>query len=337
MTFEALFRDLQQKKFAPFYFLTGEEPYYIDRVVDYLVAHVLDEAERSFNQTLFYGKEADMSTIVNEAKRYPMMAPYNVVIVKEGQHINLKIEKVAKELLNYVLAPQPTTVFVFVYKGKKLDKRSKLYKAINSKHVFLETKKIYDDKLPGFVENEVRLRGFTISPKAAALIVESVGNDLSRLQNEIEKLKQVVEKGGAITAEVVERNIGISKDYNVFELQKALGRKDILKANVIVKYFSQDPKSNPMVFTVGLIFNFFAKVLIYHSLKDKSSNNAAKVLKINPFFLKDYQAAARTYSYKKCLRIISYIREYDMRCKGVDNGQTSHFDLMRELVFKIMH
>ncbi len=332
MTFEAIFKELQQRKFKPIYFLTGDEPYYIDRIVDYISEHVLSEAERSFNQTVFYGKEADMSTIFSEAKRYPMMSPYQVVIVREAQHV-----KITDLFLEYAKNPQLTTVFVFAYKGKKLDKRGKLYKLINSKHVYLETKKIYDDRLPGFVENEVRLRGYTISPKAAALIAECVGNDLSRINNEINKLGQVVEKGSGITADVVERNIGISKDYNNFELQKALGQKNVVKANVIIKYFSKDPSHHPMVVTLGLIFNLFSKVLIYHGLKDKSDRNAAVALKINPFFLRDYVAAARYYSANKCFRIISYIREYDMRSKGVDNGQTTHYDLMRELVFKITH
>lgn len=332
MTFEAVVKDLNARKFAPIYFLDGEEPYFIDQVIHYIEHEVLDEAERGFNQTILYGKETDVATVVAEAKRYPMMSPYQVVIVKEAQHI-----KDIDKLLNYAENPQPTTILAIAYKGKKLDKRKKLTKVLEAKHVYVNSKKLYDDKIPAWVETQLRKTGFKVSPKAAILLAESVGNDLSRLHNEIEKLELVVEKGGDITGKVIEENIGISKDYNNFELIKALGQKDVLKANTIIHHFSKDPSHNPMVMTLSLIFGYFIKVMTYHALPNKSPRSVASALKINPFFVGDYESGARNYPLQKCRLIIGYVREYDMRSKGVNNGSTSHYDLMRELLFKIMH
>ena len=332
MTYQAIVTELKQKKYRPIYFLAGDEPFYIDKIVSYIEHHVLDESEKSFNQSILYGKETDMSVVINEAKRFPMMSPYQVVIVKEAQHL-----KITDELMAYGQNPQPTTILVFAYKGKKIDKRSKAGKFVATKLTYLETKKMYDDKLPNFVDSEIRLKGFTISPKAAMLLSESIGNDLSRIHNEIDKLGLILAKGAAVTAEVIEKNIGISKDYNNFELQKALAKRDVLRSNVIIKQFSQDPKDHSIVATITVLFNFFSKVLVYHSLKNKSMDNVAKELKVNPFFAKDYVEAAKKYPLAKCVKIMSYLREYDLRSKGYGNGQSSHYDLMRELVFKIVH
>lgn len=332
MTYDAIVKDLKAKKYKPMYFLAGEEPFYIDKVTQYLEHHVLEESERSFNQTVLYGKETDMNTVLSEAKRFPMMAPYQVVIVKEAQHL-----KLTDELLAYAKNPQPTTILVFAYKGKKIDKRSKAGKYISANHVYLETKKMYDSKIPEFVEIEMRHRGFLVSPKAAVILAESIGNDLSRIYKEIEKLSIILEEGAQITAEVIEKNIGISKDYNNFELQKALATRNVVKANTIIKQFSMDPKNHSMIPTVSLLFGFFSKLLLYNALKDKSQGNVARELKVNPYFVKDYAQAAQIYNIKRCTKIISFLREYDLKSKGVDSGQTSQYDLMRELVFKITH
>ncbi|MCT4623721.1 MAG: DNA polymerase III subunit delta, partial [Schleiferiaceae bacterium] len=246
MTYEAILSELKQKKYRPVYFLAGEEPYYIDKIVDFIEHQILDESEKGFNQSVLYGKETDMQTVISEAKRYPMMAPYQVVIVKEAQHL-----KITEALMSYGQNPQPTTILVFAYKGKKVDKRGKVGKFVASKLAYMETKKMYDDKVPSFVESQVREAGFSVSPKAAVLLAENVGNDLSRIHNEVEKLKLVLEPGAAVNAHVIEKNIGISKDYNNFELQKAIGNKDILKANTIIKQFSKDPSHHSIVPTIA--------------------------------------------------------------------------------------
>lgn len=332
MTYEAIVAELKNKKYRPLYFLAGDEPFYIDKITQYIEHHVLEESERSFNQTILYGKETDIDTVIGEAKRFPMMAPYQIVIVKEAQHL-----KLTDELLAYAKNPQPTTILVFAYKGKKIDKRLKAGKYISANHAYIETKKLYDNKIPDFVEVEMRHRGFSVSPKAAVILAESIGNDLSRIFKEIEKLSIILEEGAQITAEVIEKNIGISKDYNNFELQKALANRDVLKANTIVKQFSMDPKNHSMVATVSVLFGFFSKLLIYNVLKDKSQGNVAKELKINPFFVKDYSQAAQVYNVRRCTKIIAFLREYDLKSKGLDRGQSSEYDLMRELVFKITH
>jgi len=332
MTYEAIVAELKNKKYRPLYFLAGDEPFYIDKITQYIEHHVLEESERSFNQTILYGKETDIDTVIGEAKRFPMMAPYQIVIVKEAQHL-----KLTDELLAYAKNPQPTTILVFAYKGKKIDKRLKAGKYISANHAYIETKKLYDNKIPDFVEVEMRHRGFSVSPKAAVILAESIGNDLSRIFKEIEKLSIILEEGAQITAEVIEKNIGISKDYNNFELQKALANRDVLKANTIVKQFSMDPKNHSMVATVSVLFGFFSKLLIYNVLKDKSQGTVAKELKINPFFVKDYSQAAQVYNVRRCTKIIAFLREYDLKSKGLDRGQSSEYDLMRELVFKITH
>lgn len=332
MTYEAIVAELKNKKYRPLYFLAGDEPFYIDKITQYIEHNVLDESERSFNQSILYGKETDIDTVIGEAKRFPMMAPYQVVIVKEAQHL-----KLTDELLAYAKNPQPTTILVFAYKGKKIDKRGKAGKYISANHAYLETKKLYDNKIPEFVETEMRHRGFSVSPKAAVILAESIGNDLARIFKEVEKLAIILEPGAQITAEVIEKNIGISKDYNNFELQKALAKRDVFKANTIVKQFSMDPKNHSMIATISVLFGFFSKLLIYNVLKDKSQGNVAKELKVNPFFVRDYSAAAQIYNVRRCTKIISFLREYDLKSKGVDSGQSSEYDLTRELVFKIMH
>jgi DNA polymerase-3 subunit delta len=332
MTYEAIVAELKSKKYRPLYFLAGDEPFYIDKITQYIEHNVLEESERSFNQTILYGKETDIETVISEAKRYPMMAPYQVVIVKEAQHL-----KLTDVLFAYAKSPQPTTILVFAYKGKKIDKRGKAGKYISANHAYLETKKLYDNKIPDFVEVEMRHRGFSVSPKAAVILAESIGNDLSRIFKEIEKLSIILEEGAQITAEVIEKNIGISKDYNNFELQKALAKRDVFKSNTIVKQFSMDPKNHSMIATVSVLFGFFSKLLIYATLKDKSQGNVAKELRVNPFFVRDYTEAAQIYNVRRCTKIIAFLREYDLKSKGMDSGQSSEYDLMRELIFKILH
>ncbi|GGH76618.1 MAG: DNA polymerase III subunit delta [Bacteroidetes bacterium] len=332
MTFEAIQSELNKKIYRPIYFLMGEEPYFIDAIVDRIEEEVLDESERGFNQSVLYGKDVSAQDIISEAKRFPMMSDKQVVVVKEAQHIR-NIE----DLKSYAEQPQPSTVLVIAYKYKKLDKRKALAKVLAKSHVLFESKKLYDNQVADWVSNMIREGGYKVSPKAVALLTEFVGSDLGRMNQEIEKLMLVVPKGGEISADVIERNIGISKDYNNFELQKALGEGDILKANKIVHYFAQNPKDNPLVVTISLVFSFFTKVMIVHSHPGKSPQEIAGALRVNPYFAKDYLQAAKRYNMNKCLRIVGYIREADGRSKGLGGGDISHEDILRELLFKILH
>lgn len=332
MTFEQILSDLKNKIYYPVYFLGGEESYYIDTISDFIEKNVLEEAERDFNQTIVYGRDTNPLEIISLAKRYPMMASHQVVIVKEAQNIQ-KIE----ELESYLQNPLDSTVLVINYKYKKIDKRKSFFKNIGKKGVLFESKKIYDNKIPAWIVNYLQPLGYTITPKASAMLAEFLGSNLSKIVNEINKLVLNIPGKTEINDVLIEQNIGISKDFNIFELQNAIGSKNISKANQIVNYFAANPKENPIVKTVPILFGFFSKLLIYHQLKDKSKNNVASALSVNPFFVKDYQVAARNYSYPKLKGIISLLREYDMKGKGVNNISTSDGELQKELMFKILH
>jgi len=332
MTFEQILSDLKNKIYYPVYFLGGEESYYIDTISDFIEKNVLEEAERDFNQTIIYGRDTNPNEIISLAKRYPMMASHQVVIVKEAQNIQ-KIE----ELESYLEKPLDSTVLVIAYKYKKIDKRKSFFKNIGKKGVLYESKKVYDNKIPAWIVSYLQPKGYTIMPKGAAMLAEFLGSDLSKIVNELEKLILNIPEKTEINDVLIEQNIGISKDFNIFELQNAIGSRNISKANQIVNYFAANPKENPLVKTVPIMFGFFSKLLIYHQLKDKSKNNVASALSVNPFFVKDYQVAAKNYSYPKLKAIISLLREYDLKAKGVNNISTSDGELQKELMFKILH
>lgn len=332
MTFEAILKDLDKKDYRPIYFLTGEEPYFIDQIVHRIENEVLDEAEKGFNQSILYGKDVSVQDIISEAKRFPMMSERQVVIVKEAQHVR-NIE----ELKSYADQPQPTTVLVLTYKYKKLDKRKALAKTLAKQHVLFESKKLYDNQVADWVTRMIQTAGYKVSPKAVALLGEFVGSDLSRMKQEVDKLMIVVPKGGEITADIIERHIGISKDYNNFELQKAIVQGDVVKANTIIHYFAQNPKDNPLIMTISLLFSFFTKVIQVHTNAGKSPNELGGILRVNPYFVKDYMLASRRYTLNKCLRVVGYLREADGRSKGLGGGDISHEDILRELIFKILH
>jgi len=317
----------------PIYFLMGEEPYYIDAISNYIEKNVLSEEEKGFNQVVLYGRDVSVSDIVDNAKRYPMMAEKQVIIVKEAQDLSRTID----QLEAYANQPQPTTILVICYKYKKLDKRKKIYKSIAKNGVIFESKKLYDNQVPDWIRKVLAGKKYTISPKASQMLVEFLGTDLGKINNELEKLQLVIPKGSEITPKHIEDNIGISKDYNNFELRSAIGERNVLKANSIVHYFAQNPKDNPTVVTVSLLYNFFAQLLQYHAAPDKSKFAIAKVLGINPYFVKDYQIAAQKYPMKKVSQVISLLRESDLKSKGVGAVNISQGDLLKELVFKIMH
>ena len=332
MNFEAILSDLKAKKYQPVYFLMGEESYYIDYISDYISNEVLNDAEKEFNLTVLYAKDIDIQTVISTAKQFPLMGKRTVVIIKEAQQLK-KIE----QLENYLNNPQKSTILVFCYKYKSLDKRKSIYKTLAKNAVLFESKKLYENQVPAWIVKYVSFNQFKIGHKATQLIAEYLGNDLNKISNELDKLMIITQAKSEITAEIIEKNIGISKDYNNFELTNALAKKDILKSNRIANIFAQNPKDNPLVVSVGVIFNFFQKVLLYHTLNDKSINNAARVLKVNPFFIKDYQIAARNYSKRKLMEIIGLCRRYDIKSKGIDNYSINHDELLREFLFKILH
>ena len=325
--------DIQKGNIKPIYFLMGEEPYYIDRISDFIEENVLSEEERGFNQMLIYGRDTSIDEIVSNAKRYPMMAERQVVIVKEAQDLSRTIEK----LVDYAENPQPTTVLVVCYKYKKIDKRKKLYKAVNKSGVLFEGKRLYENKVGSWITGNLKSRGYSISPKASQMLVEFLGTDLGKIDNELDKLTLICPQGTTISPEIIEENIGISKDFNNFELRKAIGEKDSLKAHRIINYFSQNPKDNPMVVTISLLFSYFSQILQYHGLNDKSKGVVAKQLKISPYFVSDYAVAARNYPMKKVSHAISLLQETDVKSKGVGASNVSQGDLLKELLVKIMN
>ncbi|BAU55577.1 DNA polymerase III subunit delta [Mucilaginibacter gotjawali] len=340
MTATELLKDLKNRKYKPIYLLHGEEPYYIDLVSDFIEHKLLSDAEKGFNQTVFYGKDTDIMSVLNASKRYPMMADYQVVLVKEAQDMKWGNDDGDKKginpLLSYLESPLSSTILVFCYKYGKFDKRKKTYKAIEKSGLIFESAALYDSKVPAWIEDFIAGKGYKINQQASLMLAEYLGNDLSKIANELEKLMLNISAGQEINLKLIQDNIGISKEYNVFELQAALGKKDAFKANQIINYFEANPKANPIVLVLGNLNNFFSKVLVYHYVKDKSPQNLARELGVSPYFIKDYEQAGRSYSYGKTMQIISYLREYDVKSKGVDST-TGHGGLMKELIFKILH
>ncbi len=340
MKIEDITKDLRNKNYYPVYFLMGEEPFFIDVISNYIEKNVLTESEKEFNQTILYGENVDFKTLISNARRYPVMADYQVIIVREAQNMEHNSGRFAEMLdnyLDYFENPQQTTILVFCYKYKKIDARKKAAKAISKNGILFESKKIYDDKLPGWISDYVKRKGYLIDPVATRLLADYLGNDLAKIVNEVGKLFISLDKGSKINTEIIEKNIGISKEYNIFEFQNALGKKDEQKAFRIVHYFESNPKNNPFVFILAMLYNFFSKILIYHSLKDKSDKNAASELSVPVFFVKDYKRAASNYSYKSTIQIFSYLREYDLKSKGIGNISFSEGELLKELTYKILH
>jgi DNA polymerase-3 subunit delta len=325
--------DIKAGAIRPIYFLMGEEPYYIDRLSDYIEQNILSEEEKGFNQTVFYGRDVSIDDIISTCKRYPMMAERQVVIVKEAQDLSKTIDK----LESYAENPTPTTVLVLCYKYKTLDKRKKVTKQLEKNGLVYESKKLYENQVGQWITRVLQGKGFTIEPKANAMLVEFLGTDLSKINNELEKLQIILPKGSAIMARQIEENIGFSKDYNVFELRKAIGERNQFKSYQIAQYFADNPKDNPMVMTTGMIFSFFVNVLQYHGLKDKSPKNVASVLKVNPYFLKDYDVALKNYPMKKVSQIVAALRDVDLKSKGVGASNMGHGDLLKEMLVKVFN
>ena len=334
VTYEEIARDLKNRNYKPIYYLMGEESYYIDKISEYISQTVLTDEEKEFNLTVMYGADTDIASIINAAKRYPMMSEYQVVIVKEAQNV-----KDMESLVYYVQKPLPSTILVICHKHGTLDKRKKLAATIEKVGVLFESKKIKDTQLSGFITSFLKRKSLDIEPKAAEMMAEFVGTDLSRMAGELEKLVLTLPAGQKrITPEQIERNIGISKDYNNFELKNAIIARDVLKANKIIKYFDENQKTNPIQATLSVLFNFFSNLMLVYYAPDKSEQGIASMLGLkNTWQAKEYLAAARVFSGVKVMQIIGEIRYCDAQSKGVDNVSLKDGDLLRELIFKILH
>ncbi len=352
MDFNQIMTELKSKVYRPVYFLMGDEPYFIDMVADYIETKVLDDSEKEFNQTVLYGGDVTADEVFGAARRFPMMAEYQVIIVKEAQNIkNLagkekesegEKEKKDSEKTKYPIElyldnPQKSTILVFCYKYKSVDKRKAIYKQLDKKAAVLESKKLYDNQVAAWIDNYIKGKGYTVGPKASSVLAESLGTALSKITNELDKLMINLPPKAEITLDIIQTNIGISKDFNVFELQSALGKKDVLKANRIINYFAANEKDHPLPMTLAVLFGYFYKLMLYHYLPDKSKNAVMSGLGVSFNFVDDYKLGATNYPMPKLKRVFSYLREYDLKSKGVDNGSSSSGELLKEMIFKILH
>jgi DNA polymerase III subunit delta len=333
MEFHAILQNLKKGIYHPIYLLQGDEPYFIDQISDYIEDHVLTDAEKGFNQTIFYGKDSDAINISESARRFPMMAEKQVIVVKEAQSLN-KIETLA----SYAEQPLESTILVLAYKYKTLDARGKLIKAIKKNGLVFTSKKLYENQVPGWIDNFLKQYNYTITPQAARLLTAYLGTELSKIANELNKLIIAVKDTNRITPEHIEKNIGVSKDFNLIELQNALGIKDVLKVNKIINYFGANQTLNPIQKTVSGLYFYFSKLFTYHFLKDKSERSVSSELRVHPYFVKEYVAAARNYSPTKLYEIMGILREYDMKSKGYQaSTMVDMSDLQKEMIYKILH
>lgn len=334
MSFEQIKKDIASRKFQPVYLFMGDEPYYIDELTNLLAQTVLPEAETDFNRTILYGMDTDVASVITLARSFPMMSDYQLIIIKEAQGM-----KKLEELELYLKKPLSSTILVLNYKNGTLDKRKKLYAEIEKKGTILESKKIPEYKMPAFLVSFLTSKGYGIDQKSAQMITDYLGNDLSKVVNEIDKLiLSMPAKEKRITAELIESNIGISKDFNNYELLKAIVEKDIFKANLIAEHFEKNPKNNPFIVTLSVLFNFFSNLMVCYWAKDKSENGIASELGFRSNFqARDYVTALKKYNAFKSMEIVSLLRNYDAKCKGIDNPSTPDGELLRELLYKVMH
>jgi DNA polymerase-3 subunit delta len=335
---ETILKELKSGKFSPVYFIQGEEPYFIDQITNYIENHAISPAERGFNQLVMYGKDATMASVMTNAKRFPMMADRQVVIVKEAQNIqDLGKEAGDSLLINYVKNPLPSTILVFAHKYKTLDGRKALHKELDKHAILVKSSKVSEYKLSPYIEGYIKEKGFTIDTKACQVLAESIGTNLEVLTNEVDKMLINFSEPIKVTTDHIQKYIGISKDYNPFELTKALSYKDVVKANTIIRYFGQNPKSNPLIPIISLLFTHFNRLLLVYANKQASERDLASILKVNPFFIKEYNIAAKNYTLGKIIDIIGYLREADLRSKGVDSNGVNESQILKELIFKILH
>ena len=330
-TVQSILNEIKAGDIRPLYFLMGEEAFFIDQISTFIETSVLDETQRGFDQTTIYGKDTSIDAIVSSAKRFPMLAERQVIVVKEAQNLSRTIE----DLLPYVKNPQHTTTLVICYKYKSIDKRKTLYKALSKAHVVFESKKIYDSNIPSWISGELQKMNLKITPKASYLLSEFLGNDLAKISNELSKLQLVMGDNDLITPELIQINIGISKDFNNFELQKAIAQLDQKKAYQIVRYFSENPNQHPMVLTVATLYSFFSKLMILHTVNDRNPKVLSRAIGVNPYFLNDYTAAAKNFPMRRISSVFQTLRTMDVKSKGV-GANLKPLDLYQELIFRIL-
>lgn len=331
MSVEKIITEWKRKSFKPVYWLEGEEEYFIDKAVDFAEHHILNESEASFNLTIFYGKDANWPDVVNACRRYPMFAERQVVLLKEAQQMR-DLEK----LESYIENPLLSTVFVVSYKEKKLDARKKFTKLVKEKGVLLTTKKMYESQLPEWTSNMLQEKGLTITQKGLALLIEHIGNDLTRIENEVDKINVNLGKRTNITEDDIENYIGVSKEFNVFELQSALAAKDIPRSIRIIQYFESNPKAAPIQLVLPSLYSFFSKVFMIFGAGTKDEKTIATNIGVNPFFMKEYMQAARIYSYPGVEKALLLLHQYNLRSVGVGDAGTEDASLLKELVVKIL-
>lgn len=335
---QAVLKELKAKKFAPIYFLEGEEPFFIDQISDYIEKNAIAEHEKGFNQIVLYGKDSTVGLIINNARKFPMMAERQVVIVKEAQSISdFGKEDAQKLLLSYIQNPLPSTILVFAHKYKKLDGRLAISKELDKKAVYVRSDKVTDYKLNAWIDEYIKELGHTIESKAAQLLADSIGNNLEVLTNEVGKMLINFQGQTKITTQHISQFIGINKDYNNFEFMKAIGFKDVIKANQIIHYFIQNPKAHPVIPLFSLMYNYFTRIALIHQASGASEQQLAGLIGVPPFVVKEYLSAARNYKLGKVIDVFGYIKEADLRFKGVDSGSMTEAENLRELVYKILH
>jgi len=331
MSVDKILSDWKRKNFRPVYWLEGEEDYYIDKIMHEAEHNLLSESEAGFNLTIFYGREANWADVVNACMRYPMFSDRQVVLLKEAQQM-----KDIDKLENYIANPLPSTILVVGHKEKKLDGRSKLAKLLKDKAELVQTKKLYENQLPGWAEKLVQSKGFSIDQKACLLLVDHIGNDLSRIEKEIDKL--LINLGGrtTITEDDIERYIGVSKEFNVFELQDAIARRDMPKALRIVQYFEHNPKAGPIQMVLPALYNFFSRVFMVFGVRGSDEKLIASTIGASPFFVKDYIQCSQRYGYEGIERVLLLLHEYNLRSVGINDGGSSDSGLLKELLVKII-
>lgn len=330
MDYKTIIKEISAGKNKPIYFLHGDEPYFIDVIEKFITKRVIDESAKSFDQSVFYAKDTDLKSVTNASKRFPMMGALQVISVRESQHY-----KNFDDLIEYAKHPQPQTLLVFAFKGKKLDKR--IQKKLGANVTFFESKKMYDNQLPDWIVNYISSKKLKISVKSALLLSDFLGNDLAKITNEIDKLAISLPENSTISPEIIEENIGISKEYNTFELSAALSARDISKVNKIAAHFGANEKNYPLVVTMSMMYNLFSKIMCCHFAPSSNPDVLATTIGVNKYFIKDYEKGMRNYSKRKLFQIFEILNDYDLKSKGYGNVSATDGDLLKEVVFKILN
>ena len=333
---DLILKNIKNKEFLPIYFFHGEEPYFMDVAVKSFENDVLEEDEKAFNQTVVYGKDTTFSDVLSLARQFPMMGDKQVIILKEAQEIRMT-EKEAEALKFYAENPVESTLLVIAHKYKKVDSRKSFAKILSKNKMLFLSDKIKDYDVAKWIQGEMLNLKLKSQPNIPTLLSEYLGTDLSRISNELQKLKIILKDGEILDEKLIETHIGISKDFNIFELIKALGKKDGAQSFKIAHFLGKSPKQNPFVMMIGNLYNFFSNLVIFHTMKGESPQNQASAMGINPYFIKDFAEAARFYNLKHCTRIISILREIDLKNKGLGAVNMTEGELLKELVYKILH